>query len=127
MAGEVSPQEEGNRTLHLRALRKQWQIITLQIIATVALVWMYMEIVSTYVVGSIDHTILFRMLEQEIGSELPVGDWLTGLDQQGVASYYVPIGVGITIGGGMSLLAFCKDNPSKKVITSLMYVYKEFN
>ena len=28
---------------------------------------------------------------------------------------------------GMSLLAFCKDNPSKKVITGVMYVYKEFN
>ncbi|MBQ47482.1 MAG: hypothetical protein CMP10_08420 [Zetaproteobacteria bacterium] len=115
MAGEVSPQEEGNRTLHLRALRKQWQIITLQIIATVALVWMYMEIVSTYVVGSIDHTILFRMLEQEIGSELPVGDWLTGLDQQGVASYYVPIGVGLTIGGGMSLLAFQPPKRQQKI------------
>ena len=28
---------------------------------------------------------------------------------------------------GMSLLVFCKDNPSKKVITGVMYVYKEFN
>ena len=40
------------RTLHLKTLRKQWQIITLQIIATAALIGMYLEVVSTYVVGS---------------------------------------------------------------------------
>ena len=28
---------------HLKNLRKQWQILALQITATVALVWMYME------------------------------------------------------------------------------------
>ena len=62
MAGEVSPQAEGLRTLHLRQLRKQWQIITLQVMATIALVWMYLEVVATYVVGSIDHTQLFELL-----------------------------------------------------------------
>ena len=35
------------RTLHLKNLRKQWQIITLQVIATAALVGMYLEVVST--------------------------------------------------------------------------------
>ena len=54
ISGEVRP-----RTLHLKMLRKQWQIITLQIIGTVALIGMYLEVVSTYVVGSIDHTMLF--------------------------------------------------------------------
>ncbi|HII50264.1 MAG TPA: hypothetical protein HA322_02910, partial [Candidatus Poseidoniaceae archaeon] len=33
------------RTLHLKTLRRQWQIITLQIIATAALVGMYLEVV----------------------------------------------------------------------------------
>jgi hypothetical protein len=28
---------------------------------------------------------------------------------------------------GMSLLKFCKANPSKKVITGVIHVYKEFN
>ena len=56
MAGEVTPQGEGARSLHLRQLRVQWQIVTLQVLATLALVWMYLEVVSTYVVGSIDHT-----------------------------------------------------------------------
>ena len=32
------------RTLHLKLLRKQWQILALQIIATVALVGMYLEV-----------------------------------------------------------------------------------
>ena len=50
------------RTLHLKTLRRQWQIITLQIIATAALVGMYLEVVSTYVVGSIDHTMLLILL-----------------------------------------------------------------
>ena len=63
MAGEVTPQGEGARSLHLRQLRVQWQIVTLQVLATLALVWMYLEVVSTYVVGSIDHTQLFDTLE----------------------------------------------------------------
>jgi hypothetical protein len=46
---------------------KQWQILALQIIATVALVGMYLEVVSTYVVGSIDHTMLFDTIEVLIG------------------------------------------------------------
>ena len=56
MAGEVDPQSDVSllggrpRTLHLKMLRKQWQIITLQVVATIALVWMYLEVVSTYVV-----------------------------------------------------------------------------
>ena len=66
------------RTLHLKLLRKQWQIIALQIIATVALVGMYLEVVSTYVVGSIDHTMLFDTIEVLIGQQLPIGDFLTG-------------------------------------------------
>ena len=49
MAGEVEMQQSGTRSLHLRSLRKQWQVITLQILATVALVWMYIEIVRNNV------------------------------------------------------------------------------
>ena len=70
MAGEVGLQSDvyldgaaKPRTLHLKNLRRQWQILALQIIATVALIGMYLEVVSTYVVGSIDHTILFDSIE----------------------------------------------------------------
>ena len=76
MAGEVELQSDvtisGNtkaRTLHLKTLRKQWQIIALQVVATMALVGMYLEVVSTYVVGSIDHTILFDSIELLIGDQ----------------------------------------------------------
>ena len=106
MADEVSPQAEGARSLHLRVLRKQWQIVTLQVLATIALVWMYMEIVSTYVVGSIDHTQLFAQLESLIGTELPLADWMTGAEREGLARFYVPIFLGIGLGGLMALLAF---------------------
>jgi len=106
MAGEVTPQGEGSRSLHLRQLRIQWQIVTLQVLATLALVWMYLEVVSTYVVGSIDHTQLFDTLEKGIGTELPLADWLTGGGSDGLARFYVPMGLGLGLGGAMALLAF---------------------
>jgi len=106
MAGEVTPQGEGSRSLHLRQLRVQWQIVTLQVLATLALVWMYLEVVSTYVVGSIDHTQLFDTLETGLGTELPLADWLTGGGSDGLARFYVPMGLGLGLGGAMALLAF---------------------
>ena len=106
MAGEVTPQGEGSRSLHLRQLRVQWQIVTLQVLATLALVWMYLEVVSTYVVGSIDHTQLFDTLESGLGTELPLADWLTGGGSDGLARFYVPMGLGLGLGGAMALLAF---------------------
>ena len=106
MAGEVTPQGEGARSLHLRQLRVQWQIVTLQVLATLALVWMYLEVVSTYVVGSIDHTLLFDTLETALGTDLPIADWLTGAGNDGLARFYVPIGLGLGLGGLMALLAF---------------------
>ena len=106
MAGEVTPQGEGARSLHLRQLRVQWQIVTLQVLATLALVWMYLEVVSTYVVGSIDHTQLFDTLETALGTELPLADWLTGSGSDGLARFYVPMGLGLGLGGAMAVLAF---------------------
>ena len=106
MAGEVTPQGEGARSLHLRQLRMQWQIVTLQVLATLALVWMYLEVVSTYVVGSIDHTQLFETLETGLGTELPLADWLTGSGSDGLARFYVPMGLGLGLGGAMAIMAF---------------------
>ncbi|MBJ63654.1 MAG: hypothetical protein CMB55_02505 [Euryarchaeota archaeon] len=106
MAGDVTPQGEGARSLHLRQLRVQWQIVTLQVLATLALVWMYLEVVSTYVVGSIDHTQLFDTLETGLGVELPLADWLTGSGSSGLARFYVPLGLGLGLGGSMAILAF---------------------
>ena len=113
MAGEVGLQSdvllEGTarpRTLHLKNLRRQWQIITLQVVATVALIGMYLEVVSTYVVGSIDHTILFDTIELLISDQLPLGDWLTGEGRSGLARFFVPMVLGLSLGGAMAFLAF---------------------
>ncbi|MBA88545.1 MAG: hypothetical protein CMB16_04695 [Euryarchaeota archaeon] len=106
MAGEVTPQGEGARSLHLRQLRLQWQIVTLQVIATLALVWMYLEVVSTYVVGSIDHTQLFDTIEAGTDTELPLADWISGSNSEGLARFYVPLGLGLGLGGVMAVLAF---------------------
>lgn len=113
MAGEVGLQSdvylEGNakvRTLHLKNLRRQWQILALQIVATVALVAMYLEVVSTYVVNSIDHTMLFDAIELLISDQLPLGDWLTGEGREGLARFFVPLALGIVFGGAMAFVAF---------------------
>ena len=40
MAEDVNLQGEGLTTLHLRSLRRKWQVLALQITATISLVWM---------------------------------------------------------------------------------------
>ena len=120
MAGEVDPQSDVSlmggraRTLHLKTLRKQWQIITLQIVSTIALVWMYLEVVSTYVVNSIDHTMLFESLESRFG-ELPIGDWIIGSGRTGLARFYVPIVLGLGLGGSMALMAFQSPRVQQRI------------
>ncbi|MEC7460628.1 MAG: hypothetical protein VX891_00940 [Candidatus Thermoplasmatota archaeon] len=121
MAGDVEAQSDithagGHRsTLHLKNLRKQWQILALQITATVALVWMYMEVISTYVVGSIDHTMLFQTIEFLLGSDLPLGDWMTGVGRSGLARFYVPLVLGLSFGGSMALLAFQSPKVQQRI------------
>lgn len=110
VSGQVHP-----RTLHLKLLRRQWQIIALQIIATVALVGMYLEVVSTYVVGTIDHTMLFDTIEVLIGDQLPIGDWLTGEGRTGLSRFFVPLILGLSIGGGMAFLAFQTPTVQQRV------------
>lgn len=112
MADDVTRQQESVRTLHLRQLRKRWQILTLQVIATIALVWMYMEVISTYVIGYIDHTLVLDQLDQYLRTEtqdnyaIPLADWMTGLGSEGMSRVYMPITLGVILGGGMALLSF---------------------
>ena len=103
------------RTLHLKNLRKQWQIITLQVIATAALVGMYLEVVSTYVVGTIDHTILFSSIETLIGDQLPIADWLTGEGRSGLSRFFVPLIIGLGIGGIMALIAYQTPKTQQRI------------
>ena len=103
------------RTLHLKNLRKQWQIITLQVIATAALVGMYLEVVSTYVVGTIEHTILFASIEALIGDQLPIADWLTGEGRSGLSRFFVPLIIGLGIGGIMALIAYQTPKTQQRI------------
>ena len=41
MAGDVAQQEEGMTTLHLRTLRKEWRVVCLQLVASLALIWLF--------------------------------------------------------------------------------------
>ena len=122
MAGEVGLQSdvylEGTakpRTLHLKTLRRQWQIIALQILATVALIGMYLEVVSTYVVNSIDHTILFDTIELLISDQLPLGDWLTGEGRTGLGRFFVPLVLGLGLGGIMAFIAFQSPKVQQRI------------
>tara|TARA_B100000424_G_scaffold271090_2_gene272447 strand:+ start:60 stop:1091 length:1032 start_codon:yes stop_codon:yes gene_type:complete len=67
---------------------------------------MYLEVVSTYVVGSIDHTQLFDTIEAGTDTELPLADWISGSNSEGLARFYVPLGLGLGLGGVMAVLAF---------------------
>ena len=116
MAGEVELQQEGLRSLHLRNLRKQWQIIALQAIATISLLWMFMLITRTYGscdsamaahaaatnalhwCPSYDHTLSLAWMEAIMSDaladptyELPIPDWMTGVGNEGDGRYYMPI------------------------------------
>ena len=122
MAGEVGLQSdvylEGAakpRTLHLKTLRRQWQIIALQIVATIALIGMYLEVISTYVVNSIDHTMVFDTIELLISDQLPLGDWLTGEGRTGMARFFVPLVLGLALGGVMAFIAFQSPKVQQRI------------
>jgi hypothetical protein len=50
-----------------------------------------------------------------IGTELPLADWMTGAEREGLARFYVPISLGIGLGGTMALLAFQTPKIQQKV------------
>ena len=109
MVGEVAPQGEGIRSLHVRTMRTTWQVLTLQSISTVAMIGAYLIIVSTYVVGSIDHTQIFTSLDQSLDGLLPLGSWLTGVGRNGLGRFVVPMLIGIVFGASMAGMAFLPD------------------
>ncbi len=123
MAEDIEPQKEIVRSLHLRILRKQWQIITLQVIATVAAIWMYLELVGVYIADSIDHVILIEIINQQLASanaELPLPDWITGQGSEGTSRFYGPVALGALFGGGLSALTFQTPDKQRKIRLGLM-------
>ena len=73
-----------------------------------------MIIVSTYVVDSIDHTILFQTLAS-FGWENPLGDFITGSRGNGLAKFFIPLLLGLSFGGGMALLAFQSQKVQQRI------------
>ena len=127
MADDVEIQAEGIRTLHLRILRRQWQIVTLQVIATVSLVWMYLEVFQTYVIGSIDHTMLLDMFDQFLNinsngeHRVLLGDWITGIGNDGLGRAYMPVVWGLLLGGGMAYLSFQNPTIQRRIKLGFMF------
>ena len=105
MAEDVAIQGEGVQTLHLRVLRRKWQILALQITATISLLWMYITMTRTYGLcdpidsmwcPALDHTLTLSVLEQFLQAQpealsLPLPDWMTGVGNVGDGRYWMPL------------------------------------
>ncbi|RAH14879.1 MAG: hypothetical protein CMB56_004240 [Methanobacteriota archaeon] len=123
MADDVQPQQEGMRTLHLRLLRIQWQVVTLQLISTIALLWMYLKMVDLYIVDSIDHALAIKYFDQQLSTanlEMPLPAWLTGEDAIGLGKFYPIMGLSVIVGGSIALLTFQSPTVQRKVRMGLL-------
>jgi hypothetical protein len=140
MAGEVELQEEGTRTLHLKMLRKQWQVVALQVIATLSLLWLFLQLGSTF--GScdpshvtseggaiwcpaLDHTMsldLFQaILANEVaGYDLPLPDFFTGQGNEGPGRYYVPLLLCAVLTAGWVFLNLQAPRLRRKVMLGVL-------
>ena len=76
---------------------------------------MYLEVISTYVVNSIDHTMVFDYIELLISDQLPLGDWLTGEGRTGMARFFVPLVLGLALGGVMAFIAFQSPKVQQRI------------
>lgn len=144
MADDVDVQAEGVQTLHLREMRRQWQVVTLQMIATVAVILLYLFMVRTYDI--IDQTTPLTNLNEELesgGNKLPTMNgpfaWFTGFEDvdgtatplEGDARFFGPLLLAMLIGGGFALLAFQSQKLQRRVklgllITTIVVLAGEF-
>ena len=126
MADDVQPQQEGMKTLHLRLLRIQWQVVTLQLISTIALLWMYLKMVDLYIVDSIDHAMAIQFFDTQLNSaslEMPLPAWLTGEDAIGIGRFYPIMVLSIVIGGGMAALTFQNPVIQRRIRLGLLLAF----
>jgi len=142
MADDVELQSEGNRTLHLKELRVQWQVVALQTIATLSLIWLFLQLGSNF--GScdpshvdgdgntlwcpaLDHTLSLDLFETILGSEsgdsgydLPLADFFTGQGNEGPGRYYVPILICGLLTAGWVLLNLQAPQLRRKVVLGIL-------
>ena len=126
MADDVQPQQEGMQTLHLRLLRIQWQVVTLQLISTIALLWMYLKMVDLYIVDSIDHAMAIGFFDTQLqvaNLEMPLPAWLTGEEAVGLGRFYPIMVLSIVIGGGIAALTFQNPVLQRRIRLGLLLVF----
>ena len=117
MADDVAIQGEGLETLHLKVLRRKWQILALQITATISLFAMYIVMTRTYgacdVVDSwcpaLDHTLTLNLLQEFLVLQpeplnLPIPDWMTGVGNSGDGRYWMPLFIISILVAGWTIL-----------------------
>lgn len=142
MADDVALQGEGSRTLHLKSLRIQWQVVALQVIASLALIWLYLQLGSNFGTCSpshvdaeggslwcpaLDHTLSLEMFENVLSSEagaagydLPIPDFLTGQGNDGPGRYYVPILLCALLTGAWVFLNMQPPKLRRKVVLGVL-------
>ncbi|MEC9119339.1 MAG: hypothetical protein VX854_07375 [Candidatus Thermoplasmatota archaeon] len=119
MADDVAIQGEGLETLHLKVLRRKWQILALQITATISLLSMYIMMTRTYgacdIIDStswcpaLDHTLTLSALQQFLVLQpdplsLPIPNWMTGVGNSGDGRYWMPLFVISILVAGWTIL-----------------------
>ena len=137
MADDVAQQEEGMTSLHLRVLRKEWRVVCLQLVATLALIWLFLTM--TRVFGhchpdyastgawcpALDHTLTLDQIEDTLTDGggldgLPLPDWVTGQGNEGDGRYFVPILLSMAIAGAWVALNFQPPARRRKITLGLL-------
>ncbi|MEC7704482.1 MAG: hypothetical protein VX906_04475 [Candidatus Thermoplasmatota archaeon] len=137
MAEDVAQQEEGLITLHLRTLRKEWRVVGLQLVASIALIWLFLTLTRIfgychpdYIASgewcpALDHTLTLAQIEMSFSEggafeKLPIPNWVTGLGNQGDGRYYVPIILCMVIAAGWVALNFQPPARRRKITLALL-------
>ena len=137
MADDVAQQEEGIPSLHLRVLRKEWRVVCLQLVASFALIWLFLTMTRVfghchpdYVASgawcpALDHTLTLGEIEATLTDGggldgLPLPDWVTGQGNQGDGRYYVPILLSMAIAGAWVALNFQPPARRRKITLGLL-------
>lgn len=135
MADDVNLQGEGQSTLHLRSLRRKWQVLVLQITATISLICMYMMMTRTY--GScdpidaswcpaLDHTLSLGFLDQQvlagIDEAFPLPHWMIGMGNDGDGRYWMPLFIIGAIVAGWTFLGYQSMKIRRRVNLGILSV-----
>lgn len=139
MAGDVEMQAEGTKTLHLKALRKDPRVIALQVLASIALIWLFLLMTNTYGhchqiyeangdwCPALDHTKSLDWIETYFGQQmadpdydLPLPDFFTGQGNSGYGKYTVPMVISMLIAGGWVALNFQPPSRRRKIMLGVL-------